>query len=104
MHALGCDRSRFIALSTQCSFGLCGWLGTWVFCLWLRARYRSTYDGLREADGNVSVEEAMDLLEVSSQSSTIWSIVHNLDTREIRIVMGRKYGNALTFQLPFVPD
>ncbi len=67
-------------------------------------RYRSTYITLHEADGSVSVEEALDLLEGSSQSSTIWSIVYNLDTGEIRIVMGRKYGKALTFQLPIVPD
>ncbi len=68
------------------------------------SRYRSAYDGLFEANGSVSVEESLDLLEGSSQSSTIWSIVYNLDTGEIRIVMGRKYGKALTFQLPIVPD
>ncbi len=68
------------------------------------SRYRFAYDGLSEAGGCVSLEETMDLLEGSSQSSTIWSIVYNLDTGEIRIVMGRKYGNALTFQLPLVPD
>ena len=68
------------------------------------SRYRYAYDGLCEANGSVSLEEAMDLLEGSSLSSTIWSIVYNLDTGEIRIAMGRKYGNALTFQLPLVPD
>lgn len=67
-------------------------------------RYRSAYDGLCEANGSVFLEEAMDLLEGSSQSSTIWSIAYNLDTGEICIAMGRKYGNALTFKLPLVPE
>ncbi len=64
------------------------------------SRYTSAYDGLRDSKGSVRMAEAMDLLEGSSQPSTIWSCVYNLETGEILIAMGRKYDNALSFQLP----
>ena len=64
------------------------------------SRYVSAYDGLRGANGSVVMAEAMGLLEVSSQTSTIWSCVYNLETGDILIAMGRKYNDALSFQLP----
>ncbi len=64
------------------------------------SRYVSAYDRLRGANGSIGMAEAMSLLEGSSQPSTIWSCVYNLETGEILIAMGRKYDDALSFQLP----
>jgi hypothetical protein len=66
-------------------------------------RYRAAYDGLSSAEGRVSTAEAMELLERSSQTSTIWSTVYNLETGEVDIVMGRNYGRVHTFQAPCEP-
>jgi len=66
-------------------------------------RYRSAYDGLSSAGGRVSVEGAMELLEGSSQSSTIWSTVYDMKTGEVHIVMGGNYALVHTFQAPSVP-
>jgi hypothetical protein len=67
-------------------------------------RYRSAYDGLSDARGRVSKEDAMNILEGSSQASTIWSIVYNMETGEINIAMGGEYGHVLTFQTTLVPS
>jgi len=66
-------------------------------------RYRSAYGELSSAEGRVSMEEAMELLEGSSQSSTIWSTVYNMETGEVHIVMGGNYGQVHEFQAPSVP-
>jgi hypothetical protein len=66
-------------------------------------RYRAAYDGLSSAEGRVSMAEAMELLEGSSQTSTIWSTVYNLETGEVNIVMGRNYDRVHTFQVPREP-
>jgi hypothetical protein len=66
-------------------------------------RYRAAYDGLSTAEGRVSMAEAMELLEGSSQTSTIWSTVYNLETGEINIVMGGNYDRVYTFQAPCEP-
>ncbi len=63
------------------------------------SRYLSVYNGLRNTDGSIGMAEALSLLEGSSQPSTIWSCVYNLETGDILISMGRKYDNALSFQL-----
>ena len=63
-------------------------------------RYRAVYDGLSSAEGRVSMAEAMELLERSSQGSTIWSTVYNLETGEVDIVMGGDYDRVHSFQAP----
>lgn len=72
---------------------------TWAHC----ERYRAAYDGLSTAEGRVSMAKAMKLLERSSQSSTIWSTVYNLETGEVDIVMGGNYGRVHMFQAPCEP-
>ena len=65
-------------------------------------RYNKAYETLEQAGGGVSSKEAMALLEDVSQSGdypTIWSVVHNGTTGEVRVVMGRKYGEVHTFNL-----
>jgi hypothetical protein len=67
-------------------------------------RYRSAYDGLSGARGRVSMEDAMSILEGSSQASTIWSIVYNMETGEINIAMGGEFDHVLTFQATLAPS
>ena len=63
------------------------------------ARYNHVFEGLFEAQGTVSPDEAMTLLRGSSQSSTIWSVVYSPATGEVHVVMGRGYNNVHTFKL-----
>lgn len=62
-------------------------------------RYNTAYESLAKAAGSVSQDEAMRLLETISQSHTMWSVVYNLSTGEIRLAMGRNYDRVHTFQL-----
>ncbi|MHA2429878.1 MAG: hypothetical protein ACXACC_02480 [Promethearchaeota archaeon] len=39
--------------------------------------------------------EALNLLETVSQSSTQWSVVYNMQKKEIKIVMGRNYNSPI---------
>jgi len=65
-------------------------------------RYRTAYETLEAAKGNISSEEAMALLEDVSQSGdfpTIWSIVYNLTSGDIQVVVGREYDRVHQFKL-----
>lgn len=48
--------------------------------------------GLGILRGSVSMEEAMSLLEGTSQQSTIWSIVYHIEIGEVHIAIGREFG------------
>lgn len=62
-------------------------------------RYNTVHRGLSESGGRASLEEAMSLLEASSQENTIWSAVYDLEKLELWIAMKRDYGNIMKFQL-----
>ncbi len=65
-------------------------------------RCRTAYEALEQANGNISPEEAMTLLEDVSQSGdfpTIWSIVYNMTSGDIQVVVGREYGEVYQFRL-----
>jgi len=62
-------------------------------------RYNTAYESLSEADGDISQDEAIRLLERTSQDSTVWSIVYNLSTGEIQVAMGKDYEQLHTFKL-----
>ena len=62
-------------------------------------RYRLVHQGLSEAQGAVTLEEAMDLLQSASQDSTIWSAVYDPVKLEVHVAMGRGYGSVHTFRL-----
>ena len=65
-------------------------------------RYRTAYETLEQANGNISPEEAMTLLEDVSQSGdfpTIWSIVYNTTTGDIQVVVGREFDRVHQFKL-----
>lgn len=65
-------------------------------------RYNTSYESLEKADGTLSQDEAMHLLKSISRDHTMWSVVYNLSTGEIRVAMGRKYGRMHTFKLDMI--
>lgn len=62
-------------------------------------RYTKAEKALKEKNGILTEEEAMDLLSDISQGSTVWSVVYNLKTGEADIVMGKKYDQVHSFDL-----
>ncbi len=62
-------------------------------------RYDVLSERLEEEQGNLSHEEAMELLADVSQSSTQWSVLYQLHTGQISLAMGRHYSEIHTFQL-----
>jgi hypothetical protein len=63
-------------------------------------RYDTIAQRLAQAEGRLTTQEAMALLDEVSQSNTQWSIVYGITTGEISMAMGRKYDNPHTFHLP----
>ncbi|MHC4557322.1 MAG: hypothetical protein ACYS80_08460, partial [Planctomycetota bacterium] len=62
-------------------------------------RYNKATESLGEVQGNISADEAMVLLQNTSQNSTVWSIVYNLSTGQIQLAMGKDYDQVHTFKL-----
>ncbi len=62
-------------------------------------RYNLAYDGLGELEGAPSRGQAMDLLRSVSQPSTIWSLVYDLSSGDVDVVMGRNYEAVYRFRL-----
>ena len=62
-------------------------------------RYDKAAKSLGDSQGGKSADEAMSLLQSTSQDSTMWSVVYNLTTGEIRLAMGKDYEHVHTFGL-----
>ena len=62
-------------------------------------RYNTAYQALKEAGGYITHEVAMELLRKVSQSSTMWSTVYDINSREIHVAVGRKYDAIKKFEL-----
>jgi Acyl-coenzyme A:6-aminopenicillanic acid acyl-transferase len=65
-------------------------------------RYKTADATLGQSDGVLSAEAAMELLRHVSQTGTtgtIWSVVYNLSTGQVRVVMDRDYDQVYSFQL-----
>jgi len=62
-------------------------------------RYDKAARSLGDSQGSKSADEAMSLLQSTSQDSTMWSILYNLSTGEIRLAMGRDYDQVHAFKL-----
>ena len=62
-------------------------------------RYKKASQALAEAQGSISQDKAMSLLQDTSQDSTVWSVVYNLGTGQIHLVMGKNYDRVHTFTL-----
>lgn len=65
-------------------------------------RYNAAYEALDQAGGDVSLEEAMAILETVSQSGTyhtMWSVVYDVADGDIGVVVGREYDDVHEFKL-----
>jgi hypothetical protein len=62
-------------------------------------RYNQASHVLKDADGVLTWGAAMDLLASVSQSITMWSVVYGGSSGDIRIAMGRGYGNVHSFNV-----
>lgn len=66
---------------------------------WQCARYDRMLEFITAADGRISTQDAVGLLEEVSQSGTQWSVVYGLSSGEVRVTMARKYDTVHTFHL-----
>ncbi len=66
-------------------------------------RYSTAYRRLQTLDGAIPQEQAMELLAVTSQPSTIWSVTYNLNSGRILLASGRDYRNLHEFHLKMRP-
>jgi predicted choloylglycine hydrolase len=62
-------------------------------------RYNEAAKSLGDSQGSKSADEAMSLLQNTSQDSTMWSVVYNLTTGQVRLAMGKDYEHVHTFEL-----
>jgi hypothetical protein len=63
-------------------------------------RYDTIYQRLVDTAGEISAEQAMDLLQDVSQQGTQWSVVYGISTGEIMVSMGRQYETVHAFDFP----
>jgi hypothetical protein len=69
---------------------------------WRCWRYDKVYQRLTKVQGQLDVQNALDLLKGVAQPNTQWSIVYGMDSGDISVVMGRKYDNLHTFHLSLI--
>jgi len=60
-------------------------------------RYDTLDERLTEAEGQITTQEAMDLLADVSQSNTQWSVVYEMNSGGIKVAMGRGYDQVHAF-------
>jgi predicted choloylglycine hydrolase len=62
-------------------------------------RYKKASESLAKERGDITDEQAMNILQGTSQEHTTWSVVYNLSTGGINLAMGKDYGQVHTFKL-----
>jgi len=62
-------------------------------------RYNRINSRLEETQGRLDTNAAMELLSVVAQDNTQWSIVYDMASREVSLVMGRDYKEIYRFPL-----
>ncbi len=62
-------------------------------------RYEKAARSLVESQGSKSAEEAMSLLQSTSQDNTTWSVVYNLSNGRVSLALGKNYDKVHTFEL-----
>jgi hypothetical protein len=62
-------------------------------------RCKKASESLAKEQGDITEGRAMDILQGTSQDHTTWSIVYNLSTGGINLVMGKDYDQVHTFEL-----
>ena len=64
------------------------------------ARYQKASQQLSAADGHLTPDQAMHLLQQVSQQDTQWSVVYDLQDGNIQLAVGRNYEEVIRFSLP----
>jgi hypothetical protein len=67
-------------------------------------RYNEVYTMLDETNGNLKGVSAMELLQVVSQTSTIWSSVYDISAKSLNLAIGRNYSDVKLFSVSQVRD
>jgi predicted choloylglycine hydrolase len=62
-------------------------------------RYKKASEALAKEQGDITNQQAMDILQGTSQDITTWSIVYNLSTGGINLALGKHYDQVHTFKL-----
>ena len=62
------------------------------------SRYDKAYEFLKTNNGKLSSETSMSLLKDISQSNTIWSVVYDVNSFDIQVVLNRNYLKAHSFK------
>ncbi len=62
-------------------------------------RFDTATKSLADSQGSKSDDEAMSLLQSTSQDHTKWSVVYNLTTGQISLALGKGYDKAHAFKL-----
>jgi penicillin V acylase-like amidase (Ntn superfamily) len=62
-------------------------------------RYKKASETLAKEQGDITNEQAMDILQGTSQDTTTWSVVYNLSTGGINLAMGKDYDDVHTYKL-----
>jgi hypothetical protein len=62
-------------------------------------RYKLVHESLSKTEGRIPQEEAMHILGEAKLDHTVWSVVYNLSTGQIRLAMGKDYENLHSFKL-----
>ncbi len=62
-------------------------------------RYKLVNETLRKVEGKILQEEAMRVLAEAKLDHTVWSVVYNLSTGQIRLAMGKDYEDVHSFKL-----
>jgi predicted choloylglycine hydrolase len=67
-------------------------------------RYDKIFRRLTETEGQLTAQEAIDLLAEVSQEGTQWSVVYGMGSRDVKVIMGRQYEDVYTFPLSFAGE
>ena len=67
-------------------------------------RYDKIYQRLTETRGQLTTQEAIDLLAEVSQEETQWSVVYGMSSGDVNVTMGRQYDSLHTFHLSFAGE
>ncbi len=62
-------------------------------------RYKKAYEFLSQAEGNLTPEEMLWILEEVSQDNTRWSTVFDMRTGVVQLVLGKQYDHVFEFEL-----
>ena len=67
-------------------------------------RYDTISQRLTEAEGQLTAQDAVDLLAQVSQEGTQWSVVYGMSTGDVNVTMGQQYDTLHTFHLTFTGE